>query len=53
MAQIANDESPEVDLQMRFQAHKEVAQYIEPKRAAMQHTGAGDGPVEFVVRWQK
>lgn len=31
---IANDES--LPLEMRFQAHKEAAQYIEPKRKAVE-----------------
>lgn len=51
MARIALDEAN--DIQIRAQMLKELAQYVAPKRAAQQHTGADDGPIEFVVRWQK
>jgi len=51
MAEIAND--MDNDLQMRFNAHKEVAQYIVPKLKAVEHTGNIDSTitkrkVEFV-----
>lgn len=52
MAVIANDDSGEVDLSMRFQAHKEVAQYVEPKRKAVEHTGEGGGPVKVALTWK-
>lgn len=47
MADIANDDS--VDLETRFAAHREVAQYVEPKRKAVEHTGPDGGPVQ--VAW--
>jgi hypothetical protein len=49
MAGIANDET--VDLEMRFAAHKEVAQYVEPKRKAIEHTGAEGGPMALTFGW--
>lgn len=49
MAEIAND--PAVELDVRFQAHKEVAQYIEPKRKAVEHTGSEGGPVRLTFGW--
>lgn len=49
MAAIANDEA--VELETRFQAHKEVAQYVEPKRKAIEHTGAEGGPVALTFGW--
>lgn len=49
MAAIANDESGDVDLAMRFQAHKEVAQYVEPKRKAIEHSGEGGGPLTVQI----
>ena len=44
MAKIANDGN--VDLQMRFYAHKEIAHYVEPKRKAIEVTG---GPVQIIA----
>ncbi len=38
MAGIANDE--DVDLSTRLLAAKEVAQYVEPKRKAVEHSGS-------------
>lgn len=43
MAALAND--PEADPIMRFQASKEVAQYVHPKRKAVEHTGKGGAPL--------
>ena len=40
MAAIANDEESPPD--MRFQAHKEVAQYVAPKRRSIEATVAND-----------
>lgn len=37
MAEIANDE--ELPIDMRMSAHKEVAQYVAPKRKAIEHSG--------------
>ena len=47
MAEIAND--MDNDLQMRFNAHKEVAQYIVPKLKAVEHTG--DIDTEITIKW--
>jgi hypothetical protein len=42
MAAIAND--PEADQQLRFNANKEVAQYMHAKRKAIEHSGPdGEG----------
>jgi hypothetical protein len=49
MAEIAND--PAVELDTRFAAHKEVAQYVEPKRKAVEVTGEGGGPVSLTFGW--
>jgi hypothetical protein len=43
LAEIAND--PEADLQMRFNASKEVAKYRHPQRKAVEHTGNEGGPL--------
>jgi phage repressor protein C with HTH and peptisase S24 domain len=43
MAALANDESQPIGL--RFQANKEVAQYVEPKRKAVEVTGDPMRPV--------
>lgn len=49
MAAIAND--PAADPDMRFAAHREVAQYVEPKRKAVEVTGAEGGPVALTFGW--
>jgi len=49
MADIANDAA--IDLDVRFQAHKEVAQYVEAKRKAVEHSGPGGGPVSLKIGW--
>ncbi len=41
MAEIANDEK--AGAEMRFQAHKEVAQYVTPKLKSIEHTAGEDG----------
>lgn len=51
MAEIANSDDETVDLNTRFQAHKEVAQYVEPKRKAVEHSGEGGGPVKWELVW--
>lgn len=52
MAAIANDE--EADPKMRFDAHKEVAQYVTPKLKSIEHKGDGGGPLQVtVVRFTK
>jgi hypothetical protein len=40
MAALANDETQPIEL--RFQANKEVAQYVEPKRKAVEVSGDDD-----------
>ncbi len=47
MAAIGND--PENDLQTRFNAHKEVAQYVTPKLKAVEHSGMVEGTVYIPV----
>ena len=50
MAKLAND--PEADATLRFNASKEVAQYVEPKRKAVEFTGEGGSPlVVEIVRY--
>ena len=49
MAEIAND--MDNDLQMRFNAHKEVAQYVTPKLKALEVTADIQGDVVF--KWDK
>lgn len=43
MIEIAND--PEVDNALRLTASKEVAQYVYPKRKAVEHSGPGGTPL--------
>ena len=43
MVEIAHDEGSTPE--MRFQAHKEIAQYIEPKRKSTEITGEGGEPL--------
>ena len=43
MAEVANDETN--DLPTRFNAHKEVAQYVTPKLKAVEHSGSIDSVV--------
>lgn len=45
MAAIANDSNN--DLPTRFNAHKEVAQYVTPKLKAVEHTGSLDHNVVY------
>jgi hypothetical protein len=45
MADIANDDGN--DLQTRFNAHKEIAQYIVPKLKAVEHSGNIDSEVTY------
>ncbi|RLW63582.1 MAG: hypothetical protein B6D73_15185 [gamma proteobacterium symbiont of Stewartia floridana] len=45
MAEIANDE--EAPRELRFQAHKEVSQYIEPKRKALEVSQGKGEPFVF------
>lgn len=48
MVKIARDEE-NVDLGMRFAAHKEVAQYVTPKLKAIDHVHRGDAQAPMVV----
>ncbi|ODB82747.1 hypothetical protein A3193_18535 [Candidatus Thiodiazotropha endoloripes] len=45
MAEIANDEK--LPKELRFQAHKEVAQYIEPKKKAVELSQGSGEPFIF------
>jgi hypothetical protein len=47
MAKLANDK--EADSTARFNANREVAQYMEPKRKAVEVTGEDGGPVQVVA----
>jgi len=47
MARIALDES--VDLQIRAAMYKELAQYVAPKRKALEHSGDGSAAIPIVV----
>jgi hypothetical protein len=49
MARLATDER--VEISIRFQAYKELAQYIYPKRKAIEHSGdmPGSPPPVFVI----
>jgi hypothetical protein len=49
MARLATDERAEISI--RFQAYKELAQYIYPKRKALEHSGdmPGSSPPVFVI----
>jgi hypothetical protein len=49
MAAIATD--PSTDISLRFQAFKELAQYLYPKRKALEHSGetGGHAPPVFVI----
>ena len=49
MAIIATDGENSIDL--RFQAHKEVAQYVTPKLRSVEHKGDVSG--NLVIRWEK
>jgi hypothetical protein len=35
-----------------FDCFMSVAEYHVPKLARTEHTGANDGPIELVVKWQ-
>ncbi|MEW8074140.1 MAG: hypothetical protein AB2826_27410 [Candidatus Thiodiazotropha sp.] len=45
MAEIAHNEKSSSEL--KFQAHKEIAQYIEPKRKAVELSQGSGGSFEF------
>ena len=47
MAKIAND--PSADLKLRADMNKEVAQYVEPKRKAIEITGQDGGPLRVIA----
>lgn len=48
MIECAND--PDADLSLKLAAHKEVAQYMYPKRKAVELTGEDGGPVKHSVK---
>ena len=45
--------NPKVDPRLRFDAAKELAQYVAPKRKALEITGHDDGPVTLHVVYDK
>jgi hypothetical protein len=47
MARIAMDKT--ASLELRGKMFAELAQYVAPKRKAVEHTGAGGGPVQHEV----
>ena len=47
MAQIAMDTN--ADLSLRGKMYAELAQYVAPKRKAVEHSGNDGGPVGFVL----
>jgi hypothetical protein len=49
MAEIANDTTLEIDL--RFNAAKEVAKYVTPQLKAVEVSGDDGGPVKVLVGW--
>lgn len=50
MAKLAND--PECDPTLRGRMYSELAQYVLPKRKAVEHSGTGEnGAIEHVFRW--
>jgi hypothetical protein len=51
MAQIAMDEEVEVTIRARLLT--ELAQYIAPKRKAVEVTGEDGGPLELEISWQE
>ena len=48
MAEDANN--PELSDELRFNAKKEVAQYIYPKMRSVEHTGDGGAPFQIVIK---
>ncbi len=48
LAELAND--PELDKALRMQCSKELAQYMYPKRKAVELTGEDGGALQVVVR---
>ena len=49
LADIANNK--ELDIKLRFDAAKEVAQYVTPKLKAVEHSG-DMGPTKIEVSWK-
>ncbi len=47
MARIAMDQENPIEL--RAQMFRELAQYVAPKRKAIEHTGAGGGPMQVNI----
>jgi len=50
MAKIAQAALDDNDLALAGQMYKELAQYVAPKRKAIEVTGEGGGPIES--RWE-
>ena len=49
MARIASQAMDEGDMQLAGQMYRELAQYVAPKRKAMEVTGANDTPLQ--IQW--
>jgi hypothetical protein len=49
MIALCNQDDLPLDLQV--QILKELAQYVHPKRKAIEHSGSGGGPLEIRVVW--
>lgn len=49
MAMIANQAFSEGDLSLAGQMYKELAQYVAPKRKAIEHSGPDGGPMK--IKW--
>lgn len=47
MAMIGDD--PETPIEIRARMASELAQYVAPKRKAVEHSGEGGGPVRYEV----
>lgn len=47
MVRIAEDES--VELSLRARMYTELAQYVAPKRKAIEHSGPDDKPIPLVI----
>lgn len=53
MAKIAQAAFDAEDFQLAGNMYKELAQYVAPKRKAIEHSGKDGGPVEHVFKWSE
>lgn len=53
MATIAKEAYEARDFQLAGNMYKELAQYVAPKRKAVEHSGKDGGPVEHVFKWSE